>query len=278
MDAHIKKLLEKYGKNDQRTDEWHTKRGEMLTASEIYKALATASTALKREIVVSKLTPRVQSTGNGPRALLWGTRFEPIAKEIYMMENIGVQIADTTCIPHPEYSFLGASPDGIILSEDERHGTLVEFKCPISRVFDNTTPIPNEYYHQMQLQMECTELKECDYVENKFVAGNYTAWMDSNAKYKSCFAVNESTNEVLYREIEDETPVKIWKQRLGGDLDDWEIQYWTMEHNRSEIVPLQTDWLSSNIGSFTQIWEEICTHRKNGTMPEKPQDKNVLTL
>ena len=79
----VTKLIETYGANDQRTEAWHLKRGEMLTASEIYKALADATPALKHEIMMSKLTPRPKTEGLGPRALLWGTRFEPIAKEIY---------------------------------------------------------------------------------------------------------------------------------------------------------------------------------------------------
>ena len=37
MDS-VQELLQKYGHDDQRTQAWHTKRGEMLTASEIYKA------------------------------------------------------------------------------------------------------------------------------------------------------------------------------------------------------------------------------------------------
>jgi len=44
---HVELLLEKYGQDDQRTDAWHAKRGEMLTASEIHKACKDASPALK---------------------------------------------------------------------------------------------------------------------------------------------------------------------------------------------------------------------------------------
>ena len=52
MEAKIKNLIETYGSNDQRTQAWHLKRGEMLTASEIYKALPDSSEALKRELKV----------------------------------------------------------------------------------------------------------------------------------------------------------------------------------------------------------------------------------
>jgi hypothetical protein len=149
------------------------KRGEMLTASDIYKALPNATPAQRYELLISKLVPKIPSEGFGARALIWGTRFEPIAKEIYELENPGFKIVDTSCVKHPTVSYLGASPDGILLHEDTtnpRYGRLVEFKCPISRVFNDSTPIPDSYYHQMQLQMECTELYECEYIEMKFLA------------------------------------------------------------------------------------------------------------
>jgi len=91
----IEKLLEKYGVNDQRTDGWHIKRGELLTASEIYKALANATESQKYELMISKIIPTIPKEGNTPRPLIWGTRFEPIAKEVYTAENEGVKIVDT---------------------------------------------------------------------------------------------------------------------------------------------------------------------------------------
>jgi hypothetical protein len=79
--CNVDDLIAKYGKDDQRTAEWHQKRGEMLTASEIFKACLDATPAMKHEIVVSKLVPR-SSEGAGSRSLVWGTRFEQIAKDI----------------------------------------------------------------------------------------------------------------------------------------------------------------------------------------------------
>ena len=47
LQSKVETLIQKYGQDDQRTAAWHQKRGEMLTASEIYKALPDASPALK---------------------------------------------------------------------------------------------------------------------------------------------------------------------------------------------------------------------------------------
>jgi putative phage-type endonuclease len=280
LQSKVETLIQKYGQDDQRTAAWHQKRGEMLTASEIYKALPDASPALKHEIIMSKLVPRPRTEGPGPRALVWGTRLEPVAKEIYCLYNGGIQIVDTTCIPHPKVPFLGASPDGILVTkdpEDFRYGKLIEIKCPISRDFDMETPIKHEYYHQMQLQMECTELDECEFVEFKFKDANYTAWMDSKAQYKGFYAVYEDGMRLKYRDLGDTRDVATWRRELE-EPDKWDIVYWTLEKWQSKTVDHDKEWLSKNLESLTSVWETIQKHRTEGTLPDHPKEKTILTL
>jgi len=277
----VETLLKTYGQDDQRTAAWHAKRGEMLTASEIYKALPGASPALKHEIVMSKLVPRPRTEGPGPRALVWGTRLEPVAKEIYCSYNGGIRIVDTTCIPHPTVPFLGASPDGITVTQDPddfRYGRLVEFKCPISRDFDMETPIKIEYYHQMQLQMECTQLSECDFVEFKFKDANYSAWIDSKAAYKGYYAVYEDDMKVKYRSLDDTRDVPTWRQQELEEPDKWDIVYWVLEKWQTKPVTHDKTWLETNIQSLTEVWNIVAQHRAAGTLPEHPKEKTTLTL
>jgi putative phage-type endonuclease len=282
MESKIKNLIELYGSDDQRTQAWHLKRGEMLTASEIYKALKDSSPALKHEIIMSKLQPRPRTEGPSPRSLMWGTRFEPIAKEIYCLFHGGVEIVDTTCIPHPHHSFLGASPDGIIVTkdpEDFRHGKLIEFKCPISREFTQDSPIPPSYYHQMQLQLECTQLNECEYVEMGFKDVSYSAWVDSKAEYKSFFAIYEDELKVRYKSVSDMRDVATWRQEvLGEEYLKWTMVYWTLNNKRETTVSADSEWLSTNLDSFKDIWEQIKKHRAEESLPEHPKEKKTLTL
>ncbi len=277
---HVQELLSKYGQNDQRTAEWHAKRGTMLTASEIYKALPDATPSQKHELIMSKLTPRPKTEGSGPRALVWGTRFEPIAKEIYCkVSSEPIAIVDTTCIPHPAIDFLGASPDGIILSPDSsRDCRLVEFKCPISRTFSDDTPVPVAYYHQMQLQMECTQLEICEYIEFQFRTPTYTEWKDSTADYKGFYAVTEDDMQVKYRDLSDTRDPSTWRAEVLGDVDDWNIVYWTLEKFCVKVVNHEPDWLSKNLPSMQEVWNTILEHRKNGTLPDHPKEKTTLTL
>ena len=275
----IQELIKKYGQNDQRTDAWHSKRGEMLTASEIYKALPDATLAQKHEIIMGKLTPRVRTEGPGPRALVWGTRFEPIAKEIYCkLSDFPLEIVDTTCIPHPTVSFLGASPDGIILTEGVRHGRLVEFKCPISRVFSDDTEVPKAYYHQMQLQMECTQIDTCEYIEFQFRTPSYSEWVDSKAEHKGFYAVSDDEMRVKYRDHADTRDPATWRHEVLETVDDWTLVYWTLEKYRMKIVEHETDWLEKNLPSITEVWKTITDHRSAGTVPSNPREKTTLTL
>jgi len=277
----VQKLLEEYGINDQRTDSWHQKRGEMLTASDIYKALPDATPALRHELIMSKLIPRVYGEGIGPRALVWGTRFEPIAKEIYMKLNAGVRIVDTTCVKHPTVPFLGASPDGILLTEDHtdsRYGMLVEFKCPISRSFSEDSPVPSAYYHQMQLQMECTGMKSCHYVEMKFKDLNYSVWMDTAATYKSWFAVHEDEKTLKYHALDDPRDLVTWKREEIEKPEEWNMIYWVLELNRTVNIQHQESWLVQNLESIQSVWNEILKHREAGTIPDHPREKTILTL
>lgn len=278
----ITKLLEVYGKDDQRTDAWHAKRGQMLTASEIYKGLPDATPAQRYELIIGKLVPKDYNTSTGVRSLMWGTRFEPIAKEIYVALNFGhIRLVDTTCIPHPEISFLGASPDGIILTDDPtdyRYGKLVEFKCPITRKFTNETPVPKEYYHQMQLQMECTGIDECDYIEMEFKEMTYTEWVDSKCEYKSFFAISDD-DKYISKSINDSRSIPQWRQEVLGELDsECRLYYWGLVNWRVKTVQKQADWLVQNLPSLQKVWDEIQEHKKSGTLPQSPKEKATLVL
>jgi putative phage-type endonuclease len=277
--THVTWLLETYGQNDQRSAAWHTKRGQMLTASEIYKGLPDATPTQRHELILSKLVPREYHQGPGVRALVWGTHFEPIAKEIYCELQHNITIADTTCVPHPTVSFLGASPDGVILSNDDRHGKLIEIKCPISREFTENTAIPHAYVHQMQLQLECTGLDECDYVEMQFKDLSYTKYLDCKAPYKSFYAVHEVTGDVLYKDFRTDESYISWKTRVLGDRwDQYEITYWMLNNWRSALVKKQPGWLELYLPNLTRIWNEVEEYRKTGTLPQAPREKATLVI
>jgi hypothetical protein len=251
----ISRVLKLYGKADQRTDAWLQKRGEMITASEVTKAFSTASPSARRELLLRKVNPVATNT-QGPTmtACLWGTQFEPIAKQIYeSLQN--AEVIDTTCVVHPIHSFLGASPDGIVFTQnpmDLEWGKLVEFKCPISRSFTQTSPIPDSYYHQMQMQMECTGIHACDYVEMQFKTGTQTAWRASNSPYKGVFAVYDN-GKIVY--MPDGLQPNEWKKTLTED--DVRVVFWTLENIRIESIQKDVNWLNKYLPDLKSFWEIV---------------------
>ena len=251
-DRCFERVLRLYGDNDQRTDAWHAKRSEMITASEVYQIFGTE--ASRREVMMRKLEPRPQGDGPPIAPLVWGTRFEPVAKKIYE-ERTRCKIHDVSCVQHPVHAFLGASPDGLIEPHDEmdlrRYGRLVEFKCPMSRAPKDEIPIA--YVHQMQMQMECTGIDECEYVEFRFRQVNYNEWIKST-DMKGFFHVYED-GRVVYD--------------TADHADDAQVIYWILSSIKEGFVKRNPHWLSDHLPQLRSFWDDVCTHRANGTRPEK---------
>ena len=222
----------------------------MITASEVYSIFGSESA--RREVMMRKLEPRKETTGPPIAALAWGTRFEPVAKRLYE-ERTNCKITDVSCVQHPIHKFLGASPDGLIVPNDptdwKRYGRLVEFKCPMSRA--EKPEIPAGYVHQMQLQMECTGIDECEYVEFRFKQVNYTEWARST-QTKGTFVVYDD-GRVVYDVME--VP------------EDAQMIYWILGSIKEDFVPKDPNWLSDHLPALRAFWDEVLEHRKNGTKP-----------
>ena len=270
-DRAFERTFRLYGKNDQRTDAWLNTRGKMITASEVSKVWQTPASRL--ELLEKKLDPPTRSDGSNPiPALIWGTRFEPIAKKIYE-DTTQCEIIDVGCCQHAVYDFLGASPDGLIIpkyadADPHRYGRLVEFKCPMSRA--RKDEIPSYYVHQMQMQMECTGIDECEYVEFRFKQVNFTQW-DASTDTKGVFAVDES-GKVEYKS--DTIDLHDWQSSL---TDDYQYIYWVLTDIKKDFVPKDPNWLSDHLTDLRTFWDDVERHRAEGTRPA-PLPSKVPTL
>ena len=265
-DRCVRRTIRIYGMNDQRTSAWHTKRGEMVTASEVSGVFTGGET--RRALIIRKLEPPQPKDGHPISALIWGTRFEPIAKAMYEAET-KCRIVDVSCVQHSVHTFLGASPDGIIFPNDpedvRRRGRLVEFKCPISR--PQTEGIPDAYVHQMQMQMECTGIDECEYVEFRFKQIFSSEWVNST-ETKGVFAVFDD-HTVDYK------PQCMLLPEWQAEVTDREPQYiyWKLMSTKKEFLPKDDTWLSRHLPALREFWDEVLLHRAAGTTPAPPPPK-----
>lgn len=139
---------------EQRSKEWLELRENMITASDVASAIGENHYE-SPDAFIKKKVLRTQFQGNAATA--HGTLLEPLVRDLYD-QRTGRKSHEIGLVQHREYSWLGASPDGV--TED---GLLIEIKCPLTRKIE--PKVPKYYFPQVQLQLEITDLEECDFIQ-----------------------------------------------------------------------------------------------------------------
>ena len=155
----------------QRSVAWFAMREGKITASDGGTALGLNDYEQPYKLILKKITD-VPFESN--KFCYHGTKYEEIAALIYQ-DKFDVLVTEFGLMGHSKYHFLGASPDGICspyrldgVHKSDMVGTMLEIKCPVSRKIVNYGPIrggicPIYYWAQVQLQLECCDLDECDF-------------------------------------------------------------------------------------------------------------------
>jgi putative phage-type endonuclease len=157
----------KYAK--QKSKEWFAQRDGAITASDGGCVIGQNHNEAPYKFILKKLGKiAFESNANCYN----GTKYEDIAIMIYEYRK-NVQVKEFGLVVHPKYSFLAASPDGIVtkykldgIHLTENVGRMLEIKCPTSRKIKPTSSALVEvpyYWVQMQLQLECCNLEICDF-------------------------------------------------------------------------------------------------------------------
>lgn len=175
-------LLKRRPQYEQRTTEWYNVRRSLITASSAASLLTKNKQICKAYVEEYKLedifdyndkscnpySSKVQfmldkckrGSFKGNVATYWGQKYEPVVTDIY--SNLtSKDVLEFGLIIHPEYEWLGASPDGITPD-----GVMIEIKCPFRRKITGIPPL--YYWIQVQLQLEVCGLDYCDFVEYEF--------------------------------------------------------------------------------------------------------------
>ena len=141
----------------QRTPEWFNARKGMITGS-VAGAIMGLSPHMTPDDVMRRMVREyhgAEQEFQGNTATEYGTHHEPGAMVEYTMET-GRLIEDCGFIVHPEYQWLGASPDGFIGADG-----LVEIKCPYGQAKKNppefkTLDEQPHYELQCLVELSCT--------------------------------------------------------------------------------------------------------------------------
>ena len=150
---------------EQKTPEWYAMRSGLLTATAITKLFF--SEAKTNSVIYEKCLgdiPRPPLSFQDPRQ--WGNKYEPVTRQIYET-MYKTKVKEYGCIRHPQHEFIGASPDGINIDPRsvQKYGRMVEIKNIVNR--EITGDPSEEYWIQMQVQMEVCDLDICDFVETR---------------------------------------------------------------------------------------------------------------
>ena len=246
-----RKLLENQKKGmypDQKSKEWSDARFDSLTASDCATALDCNMYETSLELLTRKISSDIGAASIRSKSnMSWGNKYEPIARTFY--ENmVNAKVHEIGLVKHAVYSWLGASPDGLILN-----GKLLEIKCPVHRKV--TGDIPYYYWIQVQIQLEVCDLDECDFLDCKFIECSkeqYDLVSDSNMKgiiqkMPEEGRVSSTVMEILQEVVSDE-PVKYWH-----------LQYYSLQ-----TIKRDKKWFAKNINHLNIFWNKVIHYRKNG--------------
>ena len=284
----IKQLLKKWEnveQPEQLTEAWFKFRKEGLSASDIWKAVGSQSA--KNSLIYSKCKPidmqKTQSV-NITSPFHNGHKYEPLSIMHYEYD-FNTKVGEFGCKAHSEYPFLRASPDGINIDEgNQLYGRMVEVKNPVSRKLTGTPK--TDYWIQMQLQMECWDLEECDFLETVFKGyddeesflKDGDSFIKTEVGMRKGIMIQFYYNEKPHYEY---PPVDITKKEFDKWYDivmeknkhmTWvSNQYWYLEDYSCVLVPRNKKWFTSVYPEFRELWDTILKERVSGFEHRKPK-------
>lgn len=275
---------------EQRTDEWYIFRNSTLTASNIWKIFL--SECSQSQLILEKCQPvnlNKFRTTNVNSPMHWGQKYEPVSV-LYYEYIYNTKVTDFGCIPHADYKFIAASPDGIICdTTSPLFGRMLEIKNVVSREINGKPKM--EYWVQMQLQMEVCNLDECDFLETKFV--EYTdedEYMEdandtNNKNFRGTFLYFVKDNEPYYIypdfKLHDihSAEYNIWfTNQINNhkDMNFVKIVYWKLQVISCILVLRNKKWFDIVLPYIDIFWTNLEKERDSGSYKERIKKKQKL--
>ena len=274
---------------EQRTSEWYVFRNSTLTASNIYKIFISESS--QSQLIIEKCCPSDPSkykNNNLNSPMHWGQKYERVSVLYYEHLN-NTKVSEFGCIPHRDYSYIAASPDGIICDENSNiYGRMLEIKNVVSREINGIPKM--EYWIQMQIQMEVCDLNECDFLETKFIE-----YFDID-DYKENYALNISSNvycgfimqfSINNEDVHYEYPPFNLHNIESPEYDDWTNLileknknnsyvrniYWKLETISCILVLRNKLWFKHIQPYIETFWNALVSEKNDGSYVNRLNSK-----
>jgi putative phage-type endonuclease len=292
----------------QKSKEWYQFRHELFTASNIWKIFGSESQ--RNSIIYDKCKPYDERSSyiyNSCNTFKWGNKYEPVSIQIY--EKIyNTKVEDFGCIRHPTYNFIAASPDGINTYQNSQlFGRMVEVKNIVNR--DITGYPKEEYWIQMQIQMETCNLDECDFIETRFkefenvddfynnfeqiqergiiitFVARYPRKNEIEYKYKY-YSFNDLIGRTKCYDNKDIYLYKIlvdnWidteKQELNEDYIFYSVEYWYLDEFSCILIKRNKKWFEKAITKIEDTWNIILHEKENGYEHRSTKNKKKIIM
>lgn len=272
---------------DQRTNEWYLFRHNLITASSAWKVFKSQSTI--NQLVVEKcktIDVTKYDSVNTNTPMHHGNKYEEVSVMLYEY-LYDTKVRDYGCIQHDTYKFLGASPDGINVDPNShRYGRMLEIKNPTSR---EITGIPKEdYWIQMQLQMETCNLNECDFLETVFkeyeteeeflADGTFTYNEEDQLKGMMIYFIKDGKPLYEYMPLHiSKEESTIWYEQMmekHSSLTWIKDIYWRLEDYSCILVLRNKLWFQHAISKIGDVWTIIENEKVGGFEHRLPKKQN----
>jgi putative phage-type endonuclease len=281
--------------DNQGTEEWYMTRNSVITASSAWKVFG--SQAQQNSLIYEKCCNEAPRNFGKKQfvttnTMQHGHKYEPVSVLLYEY-FFKTKVQGYGCIIHPRYSFLGASPDGINVDPfSSRYGRMIEVKNIVNR---EITGIPKEeYWIQMQIQMEVCDLETCDFIETRFneYATEEECYSDTDAReYRGLilyFTHKENSDMSRYEYLpptiqptpENRVAVDEWVRykKMEMLVDGYSLcgqQYWYLDEFSCLLVRRNREWFRAAIKKIEEVWNTIQKEKVSGYSHRAPQKKAI---
>lgn len=269
---------------EQRTDAWYALRKNLITASDFAQALGKGKFGTQKQLIAKKCGYEEDTFNGNLPPLKWGVMFEPVATELYAKKH-GVKVHEFGLLQHPSISHFGASPDGI-----SELGVMVEIKCPYRRKI--TGEVPQQYYFQIQGQLDVAGLDECDYVECEFqtfeTPSAFWALCDTDLRQCPMGVVIETTPQtyiyspIVYpSETKEGCSPRMLREWLEGiqssDTPIHATTFWNLAVMNVVRIAKDDSFMQEHLPQLHDVWQTIQNYKTDPSQYLKDIGPNVLS-
>lgn len=270
----------------QGTQEWLNQRLNRISASDIASALGENEYKSPDIVIIDKC--------GYPKHWWWdesssqfthhGHKFEFIASQIHEANN-DVKCYEASFIPHPTIDFIGASPDKFVLCQKNKRGYLIEIKCPYRR-YPKLNVVPRQYWIQMQIQLEVTNLEECYFEDCRIIELKFDELDLLTDPCEYCGVIGEiqdlvgETTIFVYPKlhksgVEDRKKLfENMKEEIMVIVKDYQnkseryhfskFTWWKLGMHQSILVLRDREWFAEILPKLETFWKKVLWHRENG--------------